>query len=732
MRSTRAGDLHIKKDIFHWGALSIAQTIGDNELQEMIEVLDFPEFGNRILVRSVLPSSGQGVKVTMSIENSCIRGDGIARTKATAVVTDIKGSPVPDNTTVKWSVNDTSLFSIVPQSLTGEKFVSGEEKRAISLSTVSVKFPIVSIMGVFIKMDTRRQTNFFTGGSFLGRTITLGTILPFSNSEVIIDYVAGGVTETTIQSISGTTEGDSTFINAAVGNVRDSRSLCVRNSRNIVLSIVSDPSEHNLCLDGAHNSTIIAHVRDNGDEGQGIGINWGEDGPGEIDKTFTLVKNQTIEFEFVISQNFFTVNTKYKIVSVVGVWLAEEGKASTNLFSTSMHRTGSFNEREIILGTDLPDQRERVIIEYKARSIAIIQYTGPTTGTGPAISTITAKIDDGTQLGIEEELDITFVYRCPDEDGEIPGVDPATGLPTGQGLGGSRIKEPDCGDSSAAADSCDSEEGLEAQTECICGALTGEDGCPATEDGCREMCQEDYNENGFSSLHCEVETADDFCKRETGRSSGGVFEQCQINHEEATVDKCTERCVDHSVETGELSISGEGNICDDGEVTYTAVGGAGPYTWGASGGEGDPGLALSGDNNKKVTVTPPDKEVVAGTAYRLGLKVTNPASCPDGAFDCGNTVGCDGVEISGCTGPLGPAAEGNNWQVVCTTGGACESFLDCAPCGTACSGFAIGNPLDKRTQQMIDDGCLPCALSMDGVTITVTDAEGVSVVTVIS
>ena len=165
-------------------------------------------------------------------------------------------------------------------------------------------------------------------------------------------------------------------------------------------------------------------------------------------------------------------------------------------------------------------------------------------------------------------------------------------------------------------------------------------------------------------------------------------------------------------------------------VKLRVCGGTPPYTWVISGGEGAITNVKSGGWDQVITVAPPSGSEVSGVAYRNGLKVTNPGSCPDGAFDCANTVGCDGVEISGCTGPVTEA--GNNWAVVCVTGGACESFVDCAPCGTACSGFPSGNPFDKRTQQMIDDGCLPCALSMDGVTITVTDAEGASVVTVIS
>ncbi|KKL83055.1 hypothetical protein LCGC14_1978560, partial [marine sediment metagenome] len=40
--------------------------------------------------------------------------------------------------------------------------------------------------------------------------------------------------------------------------------------------------------------------------------------------------------------------------------------------------------------------------------------------------------------------------------------------------------------------------------------------------------------------------------------------------------------------------------------------------------------------------------------------------------------------------------------------------------------------LDVRTQQMKDDGCIPCGLSIDGLNITVEDDVGDTVVTVIS
>ena len=207
----------------------------------------------------------------------------------------------------------------------------------------------------------------------------------------------------------------------------------------------------------------------------------------------------------------------------------------------------------------------------------------------------------------------------------------------------------------------------------------------------------------------------------SGTGNGGVA----AGDDEAGLDPC------ESISSLNVQIEIE---IDCTEATPTSklrvCGGTPPYIWVVENGEGTPEVSLSGGWDQIITVKPPVGEDVSGSAYRNGLKVTSPANCSEGAFDCANVVGCDGVEISGCTGPIsGPA---NNFAIVCVSGGSCPGLDPCIPCSTACSGFPIGNPLDVRTQQMIDDGCLPCALSLDGVTITVTDAEGVSVVTVIS
>ena len=166
-------------------------------------------------------------------------------------------------------------------------------------------------------------------------------------------------------------------------------------------------------------------------------------------------------------------------------------------------------------------------------------------------------------------------------------------------------------------------------------------------------------------------------------------------------------------------------------ILLTVCGGTPPYQWSTLGGEGNPEATQSGTNNRNVQVVSPSRPNVSGVAYSLGLETTRQAECPNPAFQHTNTVGCDDVELSGCAGPSSLSA---TFQVVCAEGGeaGCPGFPECPVPEGPCGSFGLCCPFDRRTQQMKDDGCLPCSISMEGLNITVEDNVGDTVVTVIS
>jgi len=737
-RSQKTGDLHIKKDFFHFGGEPIAQVIGDDQMRQLTERSDYPEFGNRVLVRSVTPEAAQNVRISLNLETSCTRGDGKSPVPARAVVTDQRGNAIGNNTAVQWNITSADDVPIVFTTssgtiLTGEETFIDEFKRSSSLDTVGTEFPIVEVLGVYLKMDRRKQTNFFTGGSSQGTSITLGRELPFSNTQVAVDYIAGGIARNTIRSFAGVPEGTVNFVNALVGRIRATATLCINNNRNLSLALVADPSEVNLCPTGGQNVIVTAAVRDNGETGQLVAINWRLVGLGSLNQVFSIVQNAEIDSEFQTSQNLFTVNTRYPISSVVGVFIGEEGQGGTNMFTNSQQRVGSFEDRQIILGTDLPNNRTRVEIHYFAISVAQITYTAPLGEESPSVASVFAEILDGTEFGIVEQEDILLNFICPD-DGVIPGVDPATGLPTER-----RQKEPDCDRSTACARSSNiGDPDLTNFTERVCECLNAGQPCPNTEEDCRTLCEEDYNFNsGRSSFLCDQEGANEFCARETGNRSLAAIANCRAEHKPATVDKCIQRCLDHEVESDLLLEPAEAEMnCSPGaqQITFFASGGGPPYSWSVSNPEGAAQIFLSGEGNTSATIRAPINTFGPGGGVASATHSIEWTNTSGPCTVCNNlgcqAYRCDGSTFSNCLGAGCCPGVGCGFQApICKRPGGprCDGGVPvCEPTTDGCaeSPNATFFSCDRRTPAQITAGCVPCNVSMNGAIVSVTDAFG--------
>ena len=175
------------------------------------------------------------------------------------------------------------------------------------------------------------------------------------------------------------------------------------------------------------------------------------------------------------------------------------------------------------------------------------------------------------------------------------------------------------------------------------------------------------------------------------------------------------------------------------KLTLKACGGRSPYTWSKTG-----SVVLSRTTGNSVEVTPPVNNGggVAGVAYSFVIACTGLGTTVFAAQD----HNCDDSTLGGCPQVcfITPCAVCPAWLQTCFPGCVgpfyCGSIPgsspteNCAPteptgaCSQQCS---PGSMCDRRTAQMITDGCNPCALST-GQTITVTDSLGVSVSRVLS
>ena len=165
----------------------------------------------------------------------------------------------------------------------------------------------------------------------------------------------------------------------------------------------------------------------------------------------------------------------------------------------------------------------------------------------------------------------------------------------------------------------------------------------------------------------------------------------------------------------------------DVKLDFRVCGGKAPYTWSTTA-----GTITHAGNGSSATLRPPTNtgSAVAGTAFKIEICMYAGGLCSAGTdsgcirnFDCaGGVVSTTGT--SNCTG----------FPYVCNIHSTpvCDGLARCPNTVTACAQINVdtfqnlGLVTDLRTQQMKDDGCVPCGL-MDSTVVTVTDALGTSV-----
>ena len=773
VRCDKVGNLIVKKRFFHFDAVASVKAIGDDNLQgDMQEALDFPEFGNRILIRSSIPSSGQAVQVQIRSATPCLRGDSFSQMEVLGIVRDDEGKAVPDGVLVDFTIDNPALaaFAATPRA-TGQRTIIGEVAQASSLTSVSVDFPIVAVIGVFLESDPQKLDNLFTGGSFGGSRITLGSDTPFTDSTVVVDYVAGGIAVALLIAVDGAPEANTT-IRAAVGKVRSSTSFCISNRRNGSIRLSATPTEHNICVLASRVSEIQAKVIVDGLPASGAMIRWNVAGIGSISPRFSLVRNAVIENEIGKPRSVFVVPTKNTIVSVRGVFLLATGKLGTNYFLNNQDRQSSFKDNLITLGTDLPALNLSVIIEYVAASLALANYNAPEQ---VGAATVIATLNTGQERGLESTININVVNRCqPLQEGgpkNPPGAD------------------RDCGKSVPSARACADQPTQGTRVECICAAEGRPDGCPEGEE-CEEFCREMYNKHGLDPLACEtLPTAEEVsdlqvaygvlipsnqrraykaCDQECAGDPDCV-DICVPGHRDATIERCAKTCEDHGVQISPVEAELD---CQEIAPTqdFAVKGGTPPYTWSSTNGSmqvSEDGLSatlsidaskFTGADNARAYLR---QVSVAGCGHtgtggseahaqvpNTGIYACNPSvTFPEGQL--GYSTLFSGVNVQ--------ALFGGNTVTSCAPPDVCANHLghcggsdpaDCVPNSTigiggatincaiiAFEDLSVGSNLearidahgavtDVRTPAMIAQGCKPCTLNMANTVVTVKDSLG--------
>lgn len=165
--------------------------------------------------------------------------------------------------------------------------------------------------------------------------------------------------------------------------------------------------------------------------------------------------------------------------------------------------------------------------------------------------------------------------------------------------------------------------------------------------------------------------------------------------------------------------------CPDGSVTFTASGGRLPYAWSTT-----KGVMTPGADTKSAVLTPPDNNpAIGGIAYYSVVAETFATGVGLEAHQ----HFCDGGAPSSCFGNLpkdgGCTKDAFDFENTCffhfgAAGRDCPSFTLCGGMQAVC---------DQRTPQMVEAGCRPCGLEMQGeATVILTDARAAFVSTTVT
>lgn len=221
---TTDGEDHLCIIPIDYAPSSSSLSITDDDIAQLTESVEWPDFGNRITISAT--GSTSGWHVTLSIPNQCLNDNGTARTKMYAQVLNQDGEPQND-IPVDWSLSRSLVTLDAATTNTQTLTISNEAQRAKSYYEVDVTFPPTTVVGVWAARDTAKATNLVASGYELdGNTIILPAELAYCDQSLIITYTAAGMALN--WATAGTTPGTEK-ITADVGGNSDTQELYIDN-----------------------------------------------------------------------------------------------------------------------------------------------------------------------------------------------------------------------------------------------------------------------------------------------------------------------------------------------------------------------------------------------------------------------------------------------------------------------------------------------------------------------
>lgn len=353
-------------------------TIEDDAISGISEDIEWPDFGNRIVIDTT--ASTGGYSIDLRIPQSCLSSLSSVATKCLARVTDQDGDPVVDGTVVDWSVEHNRVTLGASQSNTQSIFIYDELKTAKSFYEVDLDFPPSQILGIYAKADYWKVENLAAAGVIIdGNTVTLLSSLKFCDQSLRIDYLVSGVA---INWAYPTSNPGTDKITASVSGNSATTEIYIDNPCACVPSIFLKVNPSSIKIGST--ASLLIYVENGGspmEDGRKVYLSVvGANANGQLEWTENYLRRVDVTNEESRAINEIAGNSQCDvdmfISAVSGVYLVDGNgdKTGSSIYG------GSFAGKRITLNCRLTSNTS-LLVDYTAIGAVVCGYLGLVAGT---------------------------------------------------------------------------------------------------------------------------------------------------------------------------------------------------------------------------------------------------------------------------------------------------------------------------------------------------------------
>lgn len=222
-----SGELVVRSNVFHPSAADHA--IADIDVSSISENIEYPEFGNRILISAAGSEALYSVELAVLDNTDCLPADGVSTGTLLAFVTNQDGNPA-NNVSVEWSAEaGVTLDKAV--TVTGDYLIDKETVNADNYYKLTVDYPVSDIIGIWTYADSSHAKNLWDaskdGCIFEGNEIIVNDPFTYCDQTLIVSYITAGCAANTV------TAGNQSFdvaVTADAGGVQSALDIKLGNS----------------------------------------------------------------------------------------------------------------------------------------------------------------------------------------------------------------------------------------------------------------------------------------------------------------------------------------------------------------------------------------------------------------------------------------------------------------------------------------------------------------------